>query len=335
MEPGPVPQAPSPRQRVSVLVRQARWEAEDVLSLQLESRSEAPLPEWTPGAHIDVVLPSGRIRPYSLCGDPKDRQAYRIAVLKEEGGLGGSRELHETQLVGKTLDLLPPRNHFPLVDEAQAHLLIAGGIGITPILAMARHLESIGADWQAIYTARTVSRSAFAHELVSISPCRVTLAASAETGRPDIPAILTQTPPTTVVYCCGPAALISSVSRACGTTHRLEVERFEAAPPDEQQTPAAPSPADAGERVVDVTLERTGCTLQVPATRTILEVIRERIPDVPFSCEEGYCGTCETGVLEGTPDHRDTVLSEAERASGQSMMTCVSRALSDKLVLDL
>lgn len=327
-------QVPGSRQRISVLVREARWEADDVLSLRLESRSDAPLPKWTPGAHIDVVLPSGRIRPYSLCGDPMDRRAYRIAVLKEESGLGGSKEIHETPITGKTLDLLPPRNHFPLVDDAQAHLLIAGGIGITPILAMARHLESIGADWRAIYTARTFSRSAFAHELVSINASHVTLVASDETGKLDFPAILAQTPPATVVYCCGPAVLISSVLHACQTTHRLEVERFGAAPPDER-APAALSPADGAERAIDVILKRTGCTLRVPATRTILEVIRERIPDIPFSCEEGYCGTCETGVLEGTPDHRDTVLGQAERASGNSMMTCVSRALSDKLVLDL
>lgn len=334
MQTEPAGQVPGARQRISVLVREARWEAEDVLSLRLECRSEQPLPAWTPGAHIDVVLPSGRIRPYSLCGDPEDRQAYRIAVLKEENGLGGSQELHETQLAGKTLDVLSPRNHFPLVAEAQSHLLIAGGIGITPILAMARHLECIGADWRAVYTARTPLRSAFADELVSISPSRVSLTASAETGRLDTSTIVAQTPPTTVVYCCGPAALISAVSRACGATHRLQIERFEAAPPDEQAQAAA-SHDGADDRVIDVTLKRTGCKLQVPPTRTILEVVREAVPDVPFSCEEGYCGTCETGVLQGTPDHRDTVLSEVERAAGESMMICVSRARSREILLDL
>jgi ferredoxin-NADP reductase len=314
----------------SLLVRQATWEAEDVLSLCLVDPNGVELPEWEPGAHLDVVLPSGLVRQYSLCGDPAERHSYTIAVLKEQAGRGGSREIHETPLVGRTLTARGPRNHFRLVD-APDYLFVAGGVGITPILAMVRQVSRSAANWRLVYGGRSRRSMAFTDELVRLGADRVELVPQDERGLLDVDAIVGAAGPPTAVYCCGPEGLIRAVEQRCAGVD-LHVERFTGGTATATPlVPADPQTADSFE----VELRRTGRTLTVPADRSILDVVREVAPDVLWSCEEGYCGTCETKVLEGTPEHRDTLLTEREREESETMMICVGRSRSPRLVLDL
>lgn len=321
----------------TMLVRQVRWEAEGVVSVELGTVDGSPAPTWTPGGHIDLVLPSGLVRQYSLCGQPGDRTGLTVAVLREADGRGGSREVHETQLVGRTVQICGPRNHFRL-GEAEAYLLIAGGIGITPLLAMARELDARGATWRMVYGGRSRATMAFLDELTGSGGLggTVTIVPEDEAGLPDVAGILDEAAPGAEVYCCGPEGLIGAVE-AAGADRGVpvHVERFASG--------AAPAVADADAAAVQglpegsfrVELRASGITVDVAAGRSILETVRERLPEVVSSCEEGYCGSCETRVLAGEPDHRDQVLDEDEREAGESMMICVGRSRTDPLVLDL
>lgn len=315
--------------RTTMLVKQIRSETPRVVSLTLIDPSGAAVPQWEPGAHIELVLPSGIIRQYSLCGDDQHKTSYTIAVLHEPAGRGGSREVHNTALVGKELTVAGPRNHFAL-EPADEYLLIAGGIGITPILAMARALERTGKYWRAVYCGHH-RNMAFVEELRGINPDRVSIIATDQRGRPDLRSLLGGLTPGTAVYCCGPPSLIADVSACCDQAGRqltVRVERFVG-------DPAARPVSTGGDGPIEVELAISGSTITVPAEQTILDAVRAIRPDVPYSCEEGYCGSCETRVLHGIPDHRDEVLGAVERASNNAMMICVSRAKSDRLVLDL
>ncbi|GAA4548573.1 PDR/VanB family oxidoreductase [Pseudonocardia xishanensis] len=306
-------------------VQEVRHEAAGVVSVLLVDPAGEPLPAWEPGAHLELVLPSGLLRQYSLCG-PEGAAGYRVAVLREAEGRGGSREIHDVGLVGRTLGVRGPRNHFSLAD-APSHLLIAGGIGVTPMLAMARRLAATGQDWRMVYGGRTRESMAFVDELRSLGP--VDIVPQDELGHPDLAAALDSAAPGTVVYACGPAPLLAAVEEATGARSlALRVERF-AADPD------GPSAAPAAGGDFEVELRRSGVTRQVPADRSLLDVVREVVPDAPASCEEGFCGSCETKVLAGVPEHRDTVLDDEERASNATMMICVGRCLSGRLVLDV
>jgi ferredoxin-NADP reductase len=321
-----------------LLVQQVRREAEGVISIRLVDPAGGELPPWKPGAHLDVLLPSGAgVRPYSLCSDHEDRTGYTIAVLREENGRGGSRELHDTALVGRTIGVRGPRNHFEL-EEAEDYLLIAGGIGITPILSMVRQLAKAGRRHRLVYGGRSRRTMAFLDDLQEIvTPMDVV--AQDELGLPDLDAALDQASPGTAVYCCGPEGLLRAVEAGCqrrGLT--VHIERFVASSrretdPDSPGASAAANSTD--ESVFEVELQRTGVTVLVPADRSVLDVVREHCPDVLFDCLEGYCGTCETPVVQGTVDHRDTILSEREREASDTMMICVSRSSSRRLVLDL
>lgn len=304
--------------------------AEDVISLRLAPAGDTPLPPWTPGSHIELRMPSGRLRQYSLCGDPADATGWRIGVLRETNGRGGSAELHELAAPGATFTVRGPRNHFPLVD-APSYLFLAGGIGVTPILAMVRDAAARGAEFRVVYGGRTRSSMAFVPELQAAAGDRLTLLPQDEAGLPDLDALLLAAGPDTAVYCCGPAPMLAAVEAACerhGATERLHLERFSAG--DELEVAFDPSRNTAFE----VHLARSGITLQVPADRRLIEVIREAVPGLSYDCEKGYCGACETRVLAGTPEHRDSVLSPEERAAGRSMMICVGRCSSERLVLD-
>jgi ferredoxin-NADP reductase len=305
-----------------LLVQQVTWEAADVVSIRLTGES-AELPAWTPGAHLDVVLPSGLIRQYSLCGDPADRASYTVAVLREPDGRGGSAEIHDTALVGRTLEIRGPRNHFELT-PAPAYLFVAGGIGITPILAMIRHAAATGADWRLVYGGRTRGSMAFLRELLAIGGDRVTVCPQDETGLLDLPAILASAPDADI-YCCGPEGLLRA-AQAADPDRTVRIERFGMA---EHHEPGIEATG------FDVELRRSGLTLAVPAGRRLLDVIKDALPDVAFSCEDGYCGTCETAVLAGVPEHHDDILTVEERERGDSMMICVGRSVSPLLVLDL
>jgi ferredoxin-NADP reductase len=316
-----------------LLVKTVTWEADGVLSLRLVDPDGDELAAWEPGAHLDLVLPSGLVRQYSLCGRPDDRSAYTIAVLLETAGRGGSREVHETALVGKTVSARGPRNRFPLVD-AQRYLFLAGGIGITPILSMAREVSARGADWRLAYGGRSRSSMAFVDELVELGHGRVDIVPHDERGILDLDALLVQAGPDTAVYCCGPEGLLAATEQRCrggGTRLSLHVERFGAAGAAQATQPAA----DSGATAFEVELRRSGRVLTVPPDRSILDVVRDVVPETMSSCEEGFCGTCETRVLEGAPEHHDTILSDKERERGQTMMICVGRAKSSRLVLDM
>jgi ferredoxin-NADP reductase len=307
-------------------VTRVTWEAEGVVGVRLSAQDGRPLPPWEPGAHLDVRLPSGLARQYSLCGDPQDRRHYEIAVRLEAEGRGGSAEIHGTALVGRELVVTEVRNHFRL-DAAEEYLLIAGGIGITPLVPMARALAARGAEWAGVYCGRGAETMAFRHELAVAGGDRVRFVDTAKESRPDLKALIGGLGPGAVVYCCGPAGLIGSVTEICdGAGVRCESEHFGAAAPQLD--------VEAGEEV-ELELRRSGTTVVVAPDTTLLRAIREAGVEIESDCEEGYCGTCETRVLDGEPDHRDVVLSKAERASGRTFLPCVSRACGRKLVLDL
>jgi len=304
----------------------------DILRIRLKSPTGAPLPQWTPGAHVDVECgDTGLSRQYSLCGDLDDRHHWELAIQRDALSRGGSAWLHRYARVGAVLRLRGPRNHFHLDEQASGPLLlIAGGIGITPIMAMAQRAQSLGRDYQLHYSASTRARAAYAGELQALHGRRLHLHISDEGGRADLAALLAAPDDTTQIYACGPetllAALQTEVDRAGWRADALRVEHFE-------NNAAKLDPAH--ERAFEVELQTTGLTLQVPADRTVLEVLHAANVDVQCDCEEGLCGSCEVGVLAGDIEHRDSVLTPAERQAGQRMMTCVSRARTGRLVLDL
>jgi len=308
-----------------VRVLAIRTAAIDTLCFDLAAADRRPLVPFTPGAHIDVQVPNGLVRQYSLCGDARDASRYKIAVKREPDGRGGSRSMHEDLEEGSAIGILEPRNHFPLADDAKHSLFIAGGIGITPIYAMIQALDAAGGSWELHYCARSQAHAAFYPELVALGGRRVT-SWFAEQPLLDARTLLHDIRDDTHVYCCGPTGLMGSVKQA--TAHwpagRIHFEYF-----------AAPARNDAPNRHFEIELRSAGMVLEVPPERTILAVVREHGIDVPSSCEEGVCGTCETRVLEGECDHRDLLLPEAEAAANTSMMICVSRARSHRLVLDL
>lgn len=313
-----------------LLVEEVRREAEGVVSLRLVHPQGRPLPEWAPGAHVDLLLPSGLVRQYSLCGDPGDLSGYRIAVLRDVEGRGGSLEVHDTALAGREVGVRGPRNHFPLV-EVPRYLFLAGGIGITPILAMAHDASRRGVPWRLVYGGRTRATMAFVDELCALPGGQVELVPQDECGLLPLERILKSVGGDTAVYCCGPEPLIRAVEEGCGRqlpTGALHVERFSAS---SVPRPLEPEPTDS----FDVELATSAVVLSVPPDRTVLDVVREIRPDVPSSCEEGFCGACETAVLEGVPEHRDSILTDAERAANTTMMICVGRSLSPRLVLAL
>jgi ferredoxin-NADP reductase len=313
-----------------VVVSTRTPEADGIVSLTLASSDGVALPPWTPGAHLDITLPSGLIRQYSLCGKPSATSEYRIAVLREPVSRGGSDEVHDAVPVGTRLSVRGPRNHFPLVD-APDYLLIAGGVGITPILPMLAHLSARGVPWHLVYGGRRRSSMAFVDELVSLPGGRLEIVPEDEAGLPDIAAALGGRNSSTAVYCCGPEGLLRVVEEHCdrlGIGEWLHVERFSA-------NSALPVPTATGTDSFEVHLARSDLTLVVPPDRSLLSMVREVVPDVPFSCQEGNCGTCETEVLEGVPEHRDEVLTDEEREAGKTMMICVGRSQTSRLVLNL
>lgn len=304
----------SPRRWLRALIVSRSEPAEGVLRLVLES---GELPAWTPGAHVDVRLPSGLVRQYSLCGDPADAGRYTIAVRLVEDGRGGSREAHARLVEGAWLDVRAPRNRFELL-PAPSYAFVAGGIGITPVLPMLRAATEAGADWTLLYGGRSRASMPFLPELAAYGE-RVTVAAQDEAGLPDL-APLAGIRPGTLVYCCGPEPLMQAVRAAAPDPSAVHLERFGA---------AATGPG----RPFTVELARTGATVEVGAGESALSAVRRVLPDTPYSCEQGFCGTCRHRVLAGAVDHRDELLTDGERAD--SMLLCVSRAAEDRLTLDL
>jgi ferredoxin-NADP reductase len=295
--------------------------ADGVLALTLRHPLGEPMPVWEPGAHVDVLLEPGLERQYSLCGDPADRSAWRIAVLRESAGRGGSAHVHEQLREGARVRVRGPRNNFAL-EPAPRYRFVAGGIGITPILPMLSAAEAAGAEWTLLYGGRTRASMAFGEELGRYGD-RVTIAPEDETGLLDLPSVLDDVPEGTLVYCCGPGPLLDAVEARC-PPGVLRVERFQ------------PKQQESGEHTeFEVELARSGRTLTVAPDVSVLDAVRAAGVEVLYSCTEGTCGTCETDVLDGEPDHRDSVLTEDERAAGETMLICVSRCRGKRLVLDL
>ena len=299
--------------------------ADDVAVLTLTDPSGGELPGWTPGAHVDLILDPSLVRQYSLCGRTDEPGSWRIGVLKDPRSRGGSDHVHDKLQPGATVRVRGPRNHFALVDSP-AYVFIAGGIGITPILAMIRAAEAAGAEWQLLYGGRTRRSMAFLDELAGYGD-RVRLQPQDEVGLMDLAGVLGTPRENTLVYCCGPEPLLAAVEQNClhWPTGSLHLERF--APKVFEAT----GPDDSFEVVFD----RSGVTATVAPDQSILDVAEEAGLPALSACREGTCGTCETRVIEGDPDHRDSLLSPQEQETCDVMMICVSRCRSAKLVLDL
>jgi tetrachlorobenzoquinone reductase len=292
----------------------------------------APLMPFTAGAHADLILPNGVRRSYSLCNSQDETHRYVVGVKKASPSRGASVYLHDQLRIGAEIDIAPPRNNFSLIESAPHSVLIAGGIGVTPIWSILQRLVALGASWELHYASRTRKDAAFVDELQQLAtadPARVNLAFNHDPGgkRLDLDEIIARAPLGSHFYACGPARMLDAYEKATTALPRARVhmERF----------------AGAGEAIrvggsdFDIELARSDRTIHVPADKSILDVLLDEGVDVEFSCMDGVCGSCKVQVLEGMPDHRDVVLDPEERAGNASMMVCCSRALSERLVLDL
>ena len=323
----------------SAMVRKLRVLAADTLAsgphivrLRLAAADGSALPRWSPGAHIDIECgDTGLSRQYSLCGDLDNAHEWEVAVQHDAASRGGSAWIHRWATAGAPLRVRGPRNHFHMDEDSRRRLiLIGGGIGITPVMAMAQHARATGRDYALHYSAASRTRAAYIDELQALHGERLQLHLSDEGGRCDFAALLAQPQADSLIYACGPQRLLDALQQAVAQAgwpaDALHVEHFEN---------NAPKLDPAHERAFEVELRTAGLTLHVPADRTLLEVLHAHNVDVQCDCEEGLCGSCEVPVASGDVEHRDSVLSPAERAPGDRMMSCCSRARSGHLVLDL
>jgi ferredoxin-NADP reductase len=326
----------------TLIVSERVMVARDVVALTLRDPAGAKLPSWQPGSHIDLVLPAPSrspagspgagdaplVRQFSLCGDPRDATSYRVAILREDSGRGGSVAVHDRLHAGSTVVSRGPRNHFAF-EVAPSYRFIAGGIGITAIYPMVRAAAAAGADWSLAYGGRSIAGMAFATQLRDTHPDRVRIYESHGAGRMDVADVLARPDAVTDVYCCGPESLLHAAEVAASELRwlpgALHVERFVARELGDLLWP----------RPFEVDLLLSGQTITVRPGETILERARDCGGIVLSSCREGTCGTCETPVLEGLIDHRDSVLTADEQAAGDRMMICVSRAACERIVLEL
>ena len=314
--------------QVRLVDRTVVAEDENVVALRFEAPDGGQLPPWYAGAHLDLLLPSGRMREYSLCGDPTDRTYYRIAVRRIPDGGGGSVEVHDDLRVGDTLSIKGPRNAFPLAvpglgSRAEHLRFVAGGIGITPILPMIQLADRLDLDWSMVYTGRSRDSLPFVDEVLTHGD-RVTVRTDDDGGIPTADELIgPDISPRTAVYSCGPIPMLDALVARLRDVRDVELhhERF------------APPPVVDGHPFT-VTLASTGAAVPVGADETTLAALRRERPSVPYSCRQGFCGTCRTRVLDGAVDHRDTLLTTAERDAGW-MLSCVSRAAGDSLTVEI
>ncbi len=318
----------TPPNRVDLALRVTSvvQETERILVVEFAAADGSRLPAWTPGTHVELLLPSGRVRHYSLCGKTEDRHTYRIAVLREPDGTGGSEEFHQLARVGASFSVTAIRNRFRL-SLAKKYVFIAGGIGITPLLPMVTALTRRHQEFDLIYTGRSRESMAFVSSVAALPGARVV--ETSRDPRIDVHAIVRDAEPGTAIFACGPSGLLEALREEVSRVDKpldLRIEAF--------QSPPSRLLGSADQEFV-VELAGQQRSLTVPVGQSILKTMRDAGISVPSSCEDGWCGTCETPVREGVIEHRDTVLSDDERDSGASMMVCVSRAQSDVLVLDL
>ena len=310
----------------SLQVLQTTTESDSVVSLELGTSDGRPMPEWQPGAHIDVMLANGLVRQYSLCGNYADRSRWRIAVLRDPSSRGGSQFIHASVRTGQRIQVAGPRNHFPLI-AAERYLFIAGGIGITPILPMLQKASETGTPWTLVYGGRSRSSMAFLDSIRRYDSGNVFLIPQDECGHIDLERFLSRLRPQTAVYCCGPGPLIDAVETVCQTFPPAALHRERFSP--RQRTEVA----DDGS--FEVMLAKSGRVIQVAAGESLLSALEDAGYKVTNSCRAGICGTCLLNVLGGTPDHQDDLLSDDQRESGTMILPCVSRCKSSQLILDL
>jgi ferredoxin-NADP reductase len=313
---------------LSALVHTLRYEAEGIISVELRPYGDTVFPPFDAGSHIDLHLPNGLVRSYSLLNSPSDRGRYVVGILRDRNSRGGSEFVHGQLRVGMQLPISSPRNNFQLDLNARHSVLVAGGIGITPIYCMFRQLLALGKSAELIYCARSRQEAALVEELSGLS-AKVVYHFNDEKGMPpDLSAYLAGQPADTHFYCCGPTPMLDAFESTCeglGYPH-AHIERF---------TAAELPPSEDAQSSYSVELKKTGKTLSIEPGLSLLDVLLEAGCDIEYSCREGVCGSCETRVLEGEVDHRDGVLTKAERAANKSMMVCVSGCKSRRLVLDL
>ncbi|QIS15530.1 PDR/VanB family oxidoreductase [Nocardia arthritidis] len=305
---------------LNLVIESVTAAAEDVVGLTLVAPDGRALPRWIPGAHLDVFLPSGRQRQYSLCGDPEDRFRYRIAVRRIVDGGGGSLEVHETLRAGEPVHIRGPRNAFRMV-AARRYYFVAGGIGITPILPMVHTAHRHGIPWRLVYLGRSRESMPFREELAGYTSGRVDIRTDDEFGVPDVPALFADMPRNEAAYVCGPPPILDGARRtltARGAGYELHTERF------------SPPPVLGGSPF-QVELRRSAITVEVGAQQSVLAAVKQAVPGVPYSCQQGFCGSCRTTVLDGTVERHG---GDKAFAGADSMLICVSRC-TDRLVLDL
>ena len=315
---------------ISVTVVRKTKEAEDIISFELTRADGTSLPPFSAGAHIDVRVNDKTTRQYSLCNSASEPHRYVIGVLKDPNSRGGSVAMHEDISVGDTLEISAPKNHFPL-EPARHTLLLAGGIGVTPILCMAERLAETGAHFQMHYCTRSLDRTAF-HGRISNAPFAERVSFHFDDGlddqKLDLPVVMRAAPADTHLYVCGPGGFIEFVKNTAKSlgwdSDRVHFEYFGA-------SPDALADGDA----FQVKVASTGACYTIPGNRTVVQVLHDAGIDVPVSCEQGVCGTCITRVLEGTPEHRDIYFTDQEHAANDQFTPCCSRSRSSLLVLDL
>ncbi len=310
---------------IEVRLTAIRYAARDTHLYEFRRPDGAQLPAAEPGAHVDLHLPNGIMRQYSLTAPEAAPTAYVIGIKRDPESRGGSKYMFDDMHVGRLIKISPPRNNFPLDLNAPHTVLVAGGIGITPIWAMAQQLKALGKPWELHYACRSRQDTAFLAELEQLSGPRFHFDEEAAGKFLDIKAIVASAPKGAHFYCCGPLPMLGAFEAATADLPpaQVHVEYFT----------AKDAPNLEGGFVVQ--LQRAGKEFVIPPGKSILEVLRDSGLNVPYSCEEGICGACETSVISGTPDHRDSVLTDSERAASKTMMICCSGCKSDKLVLDI
>jgi ferredoxin-NADP reductase len=328
----PFSTAPAP---LTVRVASVSQVAEGVMSIELQPVTGDSLPEFSAGSHVDLHLPDaavgGLIRQYSICSDPADVTRYELAVALEPASRGGSRYVHEQLKAGQVVEIGWPRNNFPLAEDAAHSILVAGGIGMTPLLAMARRLSALRRKWTLYLCARTPARAVFIQEAMCLPYGQVVPVYDGIPGVAslDLQRVVAAAEPDTHFYCCGPKPLMEAFGRATAALQpsRVHTEWFAA--------PSTPTVTAAGKGSFQVRLQKSGKVFRVSEDESLLDALTRCGISVASSCRDGICGTCEVRVLSGTPDHRDYVLSTEESAKGDRMFACVSRCRDEELVLDL
>jgi ferredoxin-NADP reductase len=318
----------SPIQKIETRLHAITYEALGINSFEFRRPDGAALPAFDAGSHIDLYLGNGMVRSYSLVNAQGETHRYVVGIQKDPASRGGSRYVHDNIKVGDKVTISAPRNNFPLNESAPHSVFFAGGIGITPMFCMVRRMAEVNASWQLYYSSRTPQHAAYHDGIEALgNASQVVFNYDQVAGGKmlDLKAIIAGMAPTTHLYCCGPLPMLGAFEEACKgrPEETVHVEYFSAR--EEAATGGG----------FNVVLSRSGKTVFVPEGKTILDALLDAGEDAPYSCMEGVCGSCETKVISGTPDHRDMILTESERKAGKTMMICCSGSKSAELVLDL